>query len=119
MQFFFSHHEHKGSRTRQIALFVFLCAFHLFTFSPFHLISQISRGGQPASFDYKVVDEIPELVLPAPDIASLRNEDSKPEKMGLPERVGISIAANIDVLSKARHDLFPDGRQTWRLIITC
>jgi hypothetical protein len=119
MHFFFNNRDQKRLHKKQMAILVVLCTFYLITLSPNHLTAQVSQGGQPASFKYNLATDIPEINLPAPDIASLRNEDLEVEKMGYPERVGIAVKAEIDLMRDGKHEILPDGTQSWRLILSC
>ncbi|MCU0371609.1 MAG: T9SS type A sorting domain-containing protein [Bacteroidales bacterium] len=91
----------------------------LFSFTPCFVFSQISLGGQPASYGHSGLSEIPVYSLPVPDLESIRTEDSEKEKEGLPRRVGMSVPAGIDVTRDGMKDILPDGTRVWRLSVAC
>jgi hypothetical protein len=120
MLFFFNHQLHKGINSKPIQLLLIpFFLFFLFSSSPLLLFSQISQGGQPASFNYLIADGIPEISLPVPAMDGIRNEDEQDEKQGFPRRVGISAKAGIDVMRDGKKEVLPDGTQIWRIKITC
>ena len=121
MIFFFNHKEHKGFHEVHNVLLIPFCflLISLFTLSPFHLISQISQGGLPASFSHALVDDIPQVSLPVPAFEKLRAEDVADEKQGLPRRVGIAVKADIDVIRDGKKEVLKDGTQVWQISVSC
>lgn len=119
MRFFFNHTK-PGSVYKDLRSLVLLLGLFLFAaLSPQTLSAQISQGGEPLSFHYRLTAEIPESILTSPDLDQLKSEDINNEKMGTPERVGVSVIAGIDVIRDGKHELLPDGKQVWRMSISC
>jgi len=119
MMFFFNLKKQKVPFRELIFSLATLCFFLLFTSSPLPLFSQISQGGQPASFTISQLPGIPEIILPVPDMNATRAEDMEDEKQGYPRRVGISIPSDIDIIRDGMHQVLPDGSQIWRIAISC
>ncbi len=91
----------------------------LFSLSPCLLFSQISQGGYPASFKYSVQREIPEVVLPSPDLSSIRSDNYENGKWGLPEQVGVTVKAGTDIFRDGLKEVLPGGTSAWRMMISC
>jgi PKD repeat protein len=118
--FFFNHKKHGGFIEEYIFLLIPLCFFLLFNLSPSRLFSQISQGGQPASFLHSLpAQDIVQISLPVPSSDKIRTEDDADEKHGLPRRIGISVKAGVDVIRDGKEDVLQDGSHIWRIMLTC
>lgn len=114
------HGEHSGSLIYSAFRHLLsLSPFLLLSLSPGLLFSQISQGGRPASFSYELRSEVKSINISAPDIQSLRMEDSGSEKQGLVRRVGIAVNADLDVLNESTAEILPNGLRIWRTAVTC
>ncbi len=79
--------------------------------------AQISQGGTPPSFEYSVSDNFSKLVLEAPDMDKIRNEDIMDEAAGGPgpRRMGVSVYVNRGIDDAGTWTDLPDGSKIWRL----
>jgi hypothetical protein len=95
----------------------------LFTATLFLLLlsqgrSQTSEGGFPPGLTKFPYMEMTEIRLHSPDAALLRMEDTQAEKRGEPDRVGVVLEANIDLLKQGVWTTLEDGSAVCRLMIS-
>jgi PKD repeat protein len=80
---------------------------------------QQSIGGIPYSFRYHITqDDIPTLVIPAPDPVVLAIEDKQADKNGFPYRYAVNIPMQIDLLKYSHNELLSNGDHLYRLKIS-
>lgn len=73
------------------------------------LPAQVSQEGVPPSFSYGYTFDHLTVLLKAPDVGELLREDALTGKGVIPERVGVSVNAGIDLLNPVRRQNLPDG----------
>jgi len=96
----------------------FLRLFYIFLFLtviPVVLHAQRSNGGDPLSL--RIAGSINALFLPAPDVWVLMAEDNSREA-GVPERMGISIPADFNILNSGEWLTSENGTRVWHLKLT-
>ena len=55
------------------------------------------------------------ITLPAPAMKTISEEDESDKQYGLPERVGISVYADVNVIQDDYLEILPDGTKSWRV----
>ncbi|MBN2681663.1 MAG: PKD domain-containing protein [Bacteroidales bacterium] len=81
--------------------------------------SQVSEGGTPPSFVYQLVgDQIDHVVLPAPDVNLLLQEDEANEANKDVIRYGVNIYADLTPENSGTWTDLSDGGKIWRLKIS-
>jgi hypothetical protein len=118
MRFFFNYIR-PGSILKTLVAGILPVFFYLSAFSPYQLYSQISQGRDPLSFRFRLAGEVPEYKLAPPDLDLLIHQDTLDQKNGIPERVGISVPAEIDIIQDGLTEILPDGREIRRIMISC
>ena len=100
--------------------------FHISLMAVFCLIltsgiatAQISSGGEPASFHYKVGASIPVITMPTVDVEALLAEDEAEEKLGVPFRFGFPHDVSLNLDNSGVWETLDDGGRLWRLAIEC
>jgi PKD repeat protein len=86
---------------------------------PYFLISQISSGGRPASFDHRLEQNLQPMRLETPDLAALRAEDAHREKQAEPYRVAVAVKAAISLEYSGIWEQLNDGTRIWRASLQC
>lgn len=82
--------------------------------------SQINSGGKPVSFIYKnLTEQVEKIIVPAPDLQTLLNEDNEAEKNGSFHKIGRSVKTNINMLESGTWTELPDGGKICRLTVEC
>jgi lysyl endopeptidase len=124
MRFFSQDKDEKKKRVRArfrlLSLLLILGSFFLFfSFVPFLLFSQVSYNGMPVSFKYEKKKSPTEITLRSPDSELLHLEDEASKKNGTPERVGISVKADINLIQEDYLEVLPDGTHSWRIQVVC
>jgi len=90
----------------------------LFLIISHQLFAQISVGGRPASFDIKSdIQIVKSIVLQAPDMAKVNNEDLRNDSLSLPRRFSIMLPVNIDFIKSGTWSQLDNGNQICRLKI--
>ena len=74
--------------------------------------AQVSQGGLPLGLQRPLAGDVPTLVLPAPDVATLRAEDAA--RNHKPLRYGALVPLQADLADGLWNEL-PDGSRAWRL----
>jgi hypothetical protein len=119
----FNHKGRKGFHKGHKALRVISCNLIYFTLvfclSPFPLFSQISQGGTPLSFIHLRNQEVPVITLPSPDLSAIRSADVASEKMALPRRIAVPVAAGITPEKDGQWVTMPDGTRVWHVKVIC
>lgn len=96
----------------------FLLLIVLFSFNSIH--SQISQGGLPKSFEFKLPDDFEVLNLKKPNIDSLNNEDKENDSKGIIYRFGVNVPVNFSIDNSGTWDELPNNLgKIWRLKIKC
>ena len=89
-------------------------------FSGFNLLAQISEGGLPASFSLQnLKEQFNRLDLQKPDLEQIMIEDqiNAESQYPGPERMGISVPVNKNLLEAASMETLEDGSTIYRLSI--
>ncbi|MBR5983808.1 MAG: PKD domain-containing protein, partial [Bacteroidales bacterium] len=74
---------------------------------------------QPVSFKHsELLSEIDNVVVAAPDMVRIMNEDAQNEKKGVMYRTGVGLDVNINMQNCGTTDILADGTTVWRLKIT-
>ncbi len=82
------------------------------------LISQISQGGRPASFDIKGDTQVVKTVsLQSPDMESVNEEDLRNDSLSLPRRFAVMLPVELDLLQSGTFLQLDDGSRIYRLKI--
>ncbi|MDR2009406.1 MAG: PKD domain-containing protein [Bacteroidales bacterium] len=82
--------------------------------------SQRSYGGLPVSYTLKSLNnDIDHIMLPRPDINSIKQEDYENDKNGGMHRVGYIIPVKYNMNNSGTWDVLEDGTHVWRFKITC
>jgi PKD repeat protein len=80
--------------------------------------AQLSVGGIPPGFDSNISRELIEKVTyKQPDYEVLRHQDDSVSVMGVPERMGVTIPANISLNNANNWTLIDNNHRIWRLNI--
>jgi hypothetical protein len=83
-------------------------------------IAQISEGGLPLSFAHQnLKEQYIRYSFPKPDLEQLIIEDqinAEAQYPG-PERMGISVPVDLDLISAGTSEILPDGTKIFRLKI--
>ena len=80
------------------------------------VISQVSQGGNPKSFNLNLRSNINEKVMDYIDVEALIQEDKQADKE-IPFRFGYDIPVNINLENSGTWDLLDDGSRIWRIKI--
>lgn len=88
-----------------------------FGFSSLFLTAQESHGGEPYSTMFDVAGDFQHIELQAPDMDKIRDEDMVKDAMGGPgpQRMGVSVKVNVDLISSATQTEIPGTGKIWRL----
>jgi PKD repeat protein len=99
-------------KNRQLVLIIFILLL------PYFLNAQISYGGKPASLRLSLQEDIDHVVLRAPDMETIRQEDLLDEKNGTVQKIGRIIHEQLNMENSGTWDELDDGRHVWRLQIS-
>ncbi len=77
--------------------------------------AQVSAGGTPPSFRHPLIETVPTLVLPAPDVARYLAEDAGADKASTPWRFGAPVPVDLGLENAGVWSTLPDGGRVWRL----
>ncbi|HRS54057.1 MAG TPA: trypsin-like serine protease, partial [Bacteroidales bacterium] len=91
--------------------------FVVFILAVFSVKSQISQGGTPPSFTYKLTDDYELLEFSPPDLSKIILEDTVREKNGEFYRIGVSVPINVGIKNSGTWTEIPDKGKIWRLMI--
>ena len=80
------------------------------------IISQVSQGGNPKSFELNLRSNVEEKVMDYIDVEALINEDNQADKE-IPFRFGYDIPVSINLENSGTWDLLDDGSRLWRIKI--
>ena len=80
------------------------------------IISQVSQGGNPKSFELNLRNNVEEKVMDYIDVEALINEDNQADKE-IPFRFGYDIPVSINLENSGTWDLLDDGSRLWRIKI--
>ncbi len=84
------------------------------------LYSQVSHGGSPPSFtDRSIADDIEQLNIPPPDMATIVQQDLDDEQEGLPARIAVSVPVNRSIEESGTWTSLSGRKQIWRLKLSC
>ena len=78
--------------------------------------SQISSGGQPASFSKDLTSSVDSKIMPLVDVEALLAEDAA-ESKDVPYRFGNPFDVNYDLKNSGTWDVLENGDRLWRLRI--
>jgi hypothetical protein len=79
--------------------------------------AQISDGGIPLSFQYKLKNPIETITIAPPDLNQIAEEDAKAEEDFSPRRFSVLLPAGINLMERAQKIVLPDGKLLWRLML--
>ena len=77
--------------------------------------AQVSAGGTPPSYQHSLVDLVPTVALPTPDIARHLAEDETTDNASAPWRFGAHIPVDFGLDNSGIWSTLPDGGRVWRL----
>ena len=84
-------------------------------------IAQISEGGLPASFMHQNLrEQFNNFDFQKPDLEQINIEDqiNAESQYPGPERMGVGVPVNLDLLASATREELPDGSSIWRMKIS-
>ena len=93
----------------------------LLTFFSLVNLAQISEGGFPVSFSNpNLTEQFRQMDLPKPDMEQIMIEDQMNAEAQYPgpERMGVSVSVNMDLIAAGTYEQLPDGSGIWRLKIS-
>jgi PKD repeat protein len=97
--------------------FVKLLAVTLCLLFPHFSFSQLNIGGVPLGISSRsALEKIPAIYIEKPDINALILEDAENETLGLPERMGVSMASAYDSYNSGAWEII-SGKRIWKLQI--
>lgn len=80
--------------------------------------AQVSAGGTPPSFNRSLIDRVPTIDLPTPDVAQLLAEDEATASQDKPWRFGAPAVVDLGPDNSGVWSTLPDGGRVWRLRIS-